>query len=134
MSDLDRASNAQQTHRRHPSQSNANPSDSNANIKLPSDIIPILHRLNPALPQIPHILTRLRTLSALHASAGDFQTTLESVEDEQLRVKESLGELETDVRTVENSLEENRSIVNGNVEGLEKRVNDLFKRLDSLGI
>lgn len=131
MSDLDRASNAQHTHRRQ-SQSNANSSDPTANIKLANDIIPILHRLNPALPQIPHILTRLRTLSALHASAGEFQKTLESLEDEQSRVKESLGELENAVETVEKSLEENRSIVSGNVEGLEKRVDDLFKRLDNL--
>ncbi|KAF9071104.1 Dynamitin-domain-containing protein [Rhodocollybia butyracea] len=132
MSELDRASNAQQAHRRHPSQSDAKSSDSNTNVKLPNDIIPILHRLNPALPQIPHILTRLRTLSTLHASAGEFQKALESLEDEQARVKESLNDLENAVGTVEISMEENRKIVSGNVEGLENRVTDLFRRLDEL--
>ncbi|KAJ4468207.1 Dynamitin-domain-containing protein [Lentinula aciculospora] len=130
MSDLERVSNAQHAHRRHPSQSNT---DSSPNTKIPSDIIPILHRLNPALPQIPHILTRLRTLSALHTSAGEFQKTLESLEDEQSQMKESLDELESAVGTVEKSLEENRKIVGGNVEGLEKRVDDLLRRLDGAG-
>ncbi|KIK67089.1 hypothetical protein GYMLUDRAFT_156323 [Collybiopsis luxurians FD-317 M1] len=131
MSDLDRASNAQQAHRRQ-SQPDSKSSDSGAAIKLSNDIIPILHRLNPALPQIPHILTRLRTLSALHASAGEFQKNLQDLEDEQTHVKESLGELENAVSTVEKSLEENRKTVSGNVDGLEKRVADLFRRLDEL--
>ncbi|KAJ4000008.1 Dynamitin-domain-containing protein [Lentinula boryana] len=130
MSDLDRVSNAQNTHGRHPSEPDT---DSTANAKIPNDVIPILHRLNPALPQIPHILTRLRTLSALHTSAGDFQKTLEGLENEQTQMKDELDELESAVGTVEKSLEENRKIVGGNVEGLEKRVNDLLRRLDELG-
>ncbi|KAF5389433.1 hypothetical protein D9757_004311 [Collybiopsis confluens] len=132
MSDLDRASNAQQAHRRQ-SQSDAKSSDSSSNVKLSNDIVPVLHRLSPALPQIPHILNRLRTLSTLHASAGEFQKNLEGLEDEQARMKESLDELDQAVAAVEKSLEENRKIVNGNAEGLEKRVKDLFRRLDELG-
>ncbi|KAJ4494088.1 Dynamitin-domain-containing protein [Lentinula edodes] len=128
MTDLDRVSNAH-THKRHPSQPNADPS---VNAKITNDIIPILHRLNPALPQIPHILTRLRTLSTLHTSAGEFRKDLESLEDEQAQIKESLDELESAIETVEKSLEENRKIVGGNVEGLEKRVDDLSRRLDEL--
>ncbi|KAJ3906947.1 Dynamitin-domain-containing protein [Lentinula edodes] len=128
MTDLDRVSNAH-THKRHPSQPNTDPS---ANAKITNDILPILHRLNPALPQIPHILTRLRTLSTLHTSAGEFRKDLESLEDEQAQIKESLEELESAVETVEKSLEENRKIVGGNVEGLERRVDDLSRRLDEL--
>ncbi|KAJ3807051.1 Dynamitin-domain-containing protein [Lentinula aff. lateritia] len=128
MTDLDRVSNAH-THKRHPSHPNADPS---VNAKITNDIIPILHRLNPALPQIPHILTRLRTLSTLHRSAGEFRKDLESLEDEQAQIKESLDELESAIVTVEKSLEENRKIVGGNVEGLEKRVDDLSRRLDEL--
>lgn len=128
MTDLDRVSNAH-THKRHPSQPNA---DSSVNAKITNDIIPILHRLNPALPQIPHILTRLRTLSTLHTSAGEFRKDMESLEDEQAQIKESLDELESAVETVEKSLEDNRKIVGGNVEGLEKRVDDLSRRLDEL--
>ncbi|KAJ3713327.1 Dynamitin-domain-containing protein [Lentinula raphanica] len=130
MSDLDRVSNVQHAHERHPSQPGV---DSPANTKIPNDIIPILHRLNPALPQIPHVLTRLRTLSALHTSAGEFQRALENLEDEQSQMKESLDELESAVGTVEESLQENRKIVGANVEGLEKRINDLQRRLDELG-
>ncbi|KAF5370871.1 hypothetical protein D9758_002071 [Tetrapyrgos nigripes] len=92
----------------------------------------LLHRVGPLLPQIPHILTRLRTLSTLHASAGEFQSTLERVEGEEEKTKEELEELERAVETLEKSLVENRQVMKGNVEGLETRLNELFKRLESI--
>ncbi|KAJ7594840.1 Dynamitin-domain-containing protein [Mycena floridula] len=127
LSDLDRASTSQNNHRRHPSQpSNGPPS------QIQEQLLPLLSRLGPSLPQIPHILTRLRTLSALHASAGDFQQTLEGLEEEQRKMREALGELEGAVKTVEESLEKNRTVIKGNVEGLEQRVDALYRRLDEL--
>jgi len=115
LSDLDRAS-AQQNQRR---QSSGD-----------QQLIGILHRLGPTLPQIPHILTRLRTLSTLHASAAEFQGTLERVEAEEMKTKEELGELESAVETLEKSIAENREVIKGNVEGLETRLNEVLKRLE----
>lgn len=72
-------------------------------------------------------------MSALHTSAGEFESTLEGLEEEQRKLKEGLGELEGAVDTVEKSLEENRGVVKGNVEGLEGRVDALMRRLEDLG-
>ncbi|KAG5646285.1 hypothetical protein DXG03_003881 [Asterophora parasitica] len=127
LSDLDRAS-AQHSHRRHPSQPNAAPQTS----QIQEQVLPLLSRLSPSLPQIPHILTRLRTLAALHTSAAEFQDTLQSLEQEQQKIHEALTEFESAVTTVETSLDENRDVVKGNVAGLEGRVDSLLSRLEEL--
>ncbi|KAJ7497146.1 Dynamitin-domain-containing protein [Mycena latifolia] len=128
LSDLDRASASQHhSHRRHPSQSNSGPPS-----QIQDQMLPLLSRLGPSLPHIPHILTRLRTLSALHSSAGQFESTLEGLEEDQRKMREALGELESAVKTIEKSLEDNRGVVKGNVGGLEGRIDTLLKRVDEL--
>lgn len=127
LSDLDRASAQNHSHRRHPSQPTSAPVS-----QMQDQLLPLLSRLGPSLPHIPHILTRLRTLSALHASAAEFQTTLSSLEQEQQKLHEALGDLQAAVGTVEKSLEDNRGVVRGNVAGLESRVDSLFGRLEDL--
>jgi nuclear migration protein JNM1 len=99
---------------------------------LQEQLLPLLNRLGPSLPQIPYILTRLRTLSTLHASAGEFQSTLVGLEQEQRKMHEALEELKGAVSTVEASLEENRGLVKGNVTGLEGRVEVLLTRVEAL--
>ncbi|KAI4526059.1 hypothetical protein K525DRAFT_277292 [Schizophyllum commune Loenen D] len=131
LTDLDRVSQAQHGHRRHPSQSK-DQSQAAAPSPLSEQLMPLLNRLSPALPHIPHILTRLRTLSQLHTSAAEFQSTLEGLEEEQRKMRETLNDLESAVASVENSLKENRDLVKGNVEGLDGRVDDVVKRLEAL--
>jgi nuclear migration protein JNM1 len=133
LSDLDRATAAQhrdnsRSHRRHPSQNQEEPSVS----PVADQLLPLLNRLSPSLPHIPHILTRLRTLSALHASAGEFQSSLELLEEDQKRMHERLEELKDAVETVESSMQENRGLVNRNVSGLEERLGGLLARLQLL--
>lgn len=127
LSDLDRASAQNHSHRRHPSQTTAQTSS-----HVQEQLLPLLSRLGPSLPHIPHILTRLRTLSALHTSAAEFQSTLGTLEREQQKLHEALVELEGAVETVEKSLEDNRAVVRGNVTGLESRVGALLSRLEGL--
>jgi nuclear migration protein JNM1 len=89
--------------------------------------------LGPSLPHIPHILTRLRTLSALHTSAAQFESTLAGLEEDHRKMREGLGELDNAVKTIEKSLEENRDVVKGNVGGLEGRIDILLQRVDEVG-
>ncbi|KAJ7346486.1 Dynamitin-domain-containing protein [Mycena albidolilacea] len=128
LSDLDRAAASQHSHRRHPSQSNGAPPS-----QIQEQVIPLLSRLGPSLPHIPHILTRLRTLSALHTSAAQFESTLEGLEEDHRKMREGLGELDNAVKTIEKSLEENRDVVKGNVGGLEGRIDILLQRVDEVG-
>lgn len=95
-------------------------------------LLPLLSRLAPAIPHIPHILARLRTLSALHASAGEFQGTMTALEEEQRKTREALEALKSVVGDVEASLEANRGTVARNVQGLEDRVDRVLIRLEEL--
>ncbi|KAG1904301.1 Dynamitin-domain-containing protein [Suillus fuscotomentosus] len=95
-------------------------------------LLPLLTRLAPSLPHVPHILTRLRTLSALHASAGEFQGTMAALEEEQRKTKDALEALKSAVGDVETSLEANKGTVAGNVQGLEDRVDRVLTRLEEL--
>ncbi|KAL4245101.1 hypothetical protein ABKN59_009685 [Abortiporus biennis] len=154
LSDLDRVSSAntnqhhpsaaaqrrQQSH--HPPQGSSNsashPGTPNASqppstpSPLQEQLTPILTRLAPLLPHIPHILTRLRTLSALHTAAAEFQNTLEGLEEEQRKNRSALEELEKALQGVEMSLKENDGVVKNNVRELEERVQEVNRRVEQL--
>ncbi|GBE81374.1 hypothetical protein BKA93DRAFT_602004 [Sparassis latifolia] len=101
---------------------------------LPDQLTPILTRLAPLLPHIPHVLTRLRTLSALHTSAASFQSTLEGLEEEQRRKHSALEELERAVQGVETSMKDNESMVKTNVNEIEERVESVGRRIEELHV
>ncbi|KAG6862301.1 hypothetical protein C0995_015999 [Termitomyces sp. Mi166 len=133
--DLERVSAAQQqvaARRQQQQPAASDESTTPAPQYIQDTVLPILSRLGPALPQLPHILTRLRTLATLHTSAAEFQETLEGLEEEQRKMREALTELDGAVSRVEKSLEENRGVVRGNVSGLESRVDSLLNRLEEL--
>ncbi|KAI0035860.1 Dynamitin-domain-containing protein [Vararia minispora EC-137] len=133
LTDLDRLSSGKDQHRR---QQSHHPDGGGGSIPTPSAIhdqlSPILTRLVPMLPQIPHILTRLRTLSALHTSATEFQRTTEGLEEDQRRLHETLEDLDRAVTSIETSLKENSDVVKKNVAGLEERIQSLTERLENL--
>ena len=136
ISDLDRLSSVQQAQansRRGQPPSGGSSVPAPPSSALQEQLLPLLARLTPHLPHLPHMLTRMRTLSSLHAAAADFQGTLTSLEDEQLRVRTRLDVLTHAVEGVEKSLEDNAKVVRSNVSGLEERVDMLMKRLDALG-
>ncbi|TEB37552.1 hypothetical protein FA13DRAFT_1726667 [Coprinellus micaceus] len=128
LSDLERAAAAQH-HKRQgsPGHENGDPTPCNH-----EQLITIVNRIAPSLPQIPHILSHLRTLSSLHSAAGEFQDTLKDLEQEQSKIHRGLVQLQQAVEKVENSLEENRTVVKENVSGLDGRVNELLRRLDDI--
>ncbi|KAM5543340.1 hypothetical protein V8D89_003214 [Ganoderma adspersum] len=117
-----------------PSSSLPAPASSASSTALQEQLAPVLTRLAPLLPHIPHILTRLRTLSALHTSAAGFQKTLEGLEEEQRRVHGALDDLQKAVEGVENSLGENEKLVKGNVRELEDRIDGLGRRVDDIKV
>ncbi|RDX47109.1 hypothetical protein OH76DRAFT_1442187 [Lentinus brumalis] len=110
------------------------PASNASNTALQEQLAPVLTRLAPLLPHIPHILTRLRTLSALHTSAAGFQNTLESLEEEQRRTRAALEDLQRAVEGVEKSLAQNENLVKGNVRELEDRIDGLGRRVDDIKV
>ncbi|KAJ3539268.1 hypothetical protein NMY22_g4817 [Coprinellus aureogranulatus] len=129
LSDLERAAAATQNNRR---QSSPGHEGSESGPCHHEQLLAIVNRIAPSLPHVPHILSHLRTLSALHSAAGEFQSSLKDLEQEQGKIHNNLVQLQAAVETVEKSLDENRAVVKDNVSGLDGRVNELLKRLDDL--
>ncbi|KIM69007.1 hypothetical protein SCLCIDRAFT_1208422 [Scleroderma citrinum Foug A] len=129
LSDLERVSASQAQKRQ---SGTSLPGTASGGTPAQDAVLPLISRLAPSLPQIPHILTRLRTLSALHGSAAEFQSTIASLEEEQKRTREALETLKAAVENVESSLDANRSTVAGNVSNLEERVDHVLDRLEGL--
>ncbi|KZT43666.1 hypothetical protein SISSUDRAFT_997393 [Sistotremastrum suecicum HHB10207 ss-3] len=139
--DLDRLSNAQTTPSKQGARRQSGPqsldavdsSQKAASSSQPSSmqetILPILNRLAPHLNQIPHILARLRTLSALHASASAFDETLSSLEADQQSVRRSLTDLSQAVAGIEGSMESNNKVVQGNFDSLDMRITALTSQM-----
>jgi nuclear migration protein JNM1 len=115
-----------------PSTSGPNPAGLTPASQLQAELTPILQRLAPHLPSIPHILTRLRTLSSLHAAAAEFQRTLSAVESEQANQRSGMDELLRAIEKLEDSVGENGEVARRNVEGLEGRIGGLEQRLQVL--
>jgi len=135
LTDLDRVSTGNQQHRRqqstHPD-GGTTAANVGASSSIHEQLTPILTRLMPTLPHIPHILVRLRTLAALHSSASEFQKTLESLEEDQRKLHDALADIDRAVGGVEGSLKENGDVVKKNVEGIEERIQSLAERIDGL--
>ena len=115
-----------------PSASGTNPAGLTPASQLQAELTPILQRLAPHLPSIPHILTRLRTLSSLHAAAAEFQRTLSAIESEQGSQRSGLDELLRAIERLEDSVGENGEVARRNVEGLEGRIVGMEERLQAL--
>ena len=133
ISDLDRLASSQQAANKRGGQTQqAAPAPSTGTSALQEQLLPLLARLAPHLPHLPHLLTRMRTLSGLHAAAAEVQSTIGALEEEQLKSRGRLDALSSAVEGVEKSLEENAQVVRQNVSGLEERIDVLVKRLDAL--
>ncbi|CAG8688108.1 3030_t:CDS:2, partial [Acaulospora colombiana] len=100
---------------------------------IQEQLTPILQRLAPHLPTLPHILARLRTLSSLHAAAADFQRSMEQLEAQQKRNRSSIDELELAIKTLETSIQNNGEVEKNNVTKLEENIQKLLQRLEAVG-
>ncbi|CUA70444.1 putative dynactin subunit 2 [Drosophila pseudoobscura pseudoobscura] [Rhizoctonia solani] len=97
-----------------------------------AELAPLLQRLAPHITTIPAVLSRLRTLSALHASAAGFGDAVSGLEEDQRRLRAGLADLEEAVKGLEDSITDNSGTISRNVEGLETRIASLEERLAGL--
>lgn len=118
---------------------NASTSGATASAQLPPDalqkidaLFALLPRLDPLIPLAPRLLSRLRSLSALHESATTFSTTLSSLKSEVDRLGDGEKGLKEVLDGLETSFTENEERFKGNLEAFEKRMSEVVKRLDAL--
>ncbi|GAA5875277.1 hypothetical protein JCM3774_005768 [Rhodotorula dairenensis] len=92
----------------------------------------LLPRIDPLLPLAPRLVTRLRSLANLHASAASFGESLAELKNQVEELDEGEQGLREVVHGLEKSFEENEARVKGNLEAMDERVEEVLKRLDRL--
>ena len=107
--------------------------------QLPADalqkidgLFTLLPRIDPLIPLTPHILNRLRSLSTLHSSSSTFSQDLQGVEQSVESLKHSENFLQQLLAGLEDSLTTNQEVMSGNLESLQRRVDEVMKRLEML--
>lgn len=92
----------------------------------------LLPRIDPLVPLAPRLVARLRSLANLHASAANFGESLAELKGQVAELDEGKQGLREVVQGLEKSFEENESRVKGNLEAMDRRVDEVMKRLDRL--
>ncbi|KAH9449241.1 hypothetical protein MJO28_010347 [Puccinia striiformis f. sp. tritici] len=92
----------------------------------------LLPRLDPLLPLVPHLLSRLRSLSELHSSADQFRNRLNSSVSEIKSISNRSNQVEQTLKILENNLESNQRIITSNLGLVEQRIEKLLESIDSM--
>lgn len=97
-----------------------------------TQLFDILPRIQPLLPLAPAVLLRLKSLSGLHASAGQFSTDLDSVVARAARLTEMTQGLKEVLSRVEEGLQSNADVVKGNLASLQARCEQVAQGVQRL--
>lgn len=92
----------------------------------------LLPRLDPLLPVIPPLLTRLWSLSTLHTEALGIAHDLREMQGADAGAREQEGELKAVVEGVRQGMAEAAGLIQGNWESLQGRISDLDTRIKRL--
>ena len=127
-----------------PSSKAAMPSDraegkNTADLKLdPSDaqkvdaIYNALPRIEPIVPLLPPLLTRLRSLASLHAGASSVQSTLSRLEGDTASMKETDAEVKEVLDRLDEGITKQAEAMKGNWNSLSERLELLNERVARL--
>lgn len=92
----------------------------------------LLSRLETLMPLAPTLLSRLHSLSSLHASAAGFSDDVSELFVAAKTSETTHDELKVVLSNVEGSLRENQQRVKANLESVEARIEGLAKRIEKL--
>lgn len=87
-----------------------------------NELYELCHRWNATSTSLPMIVTRLRTLQALHQQSASFSTRLSTLEQQQEEIVKLLETTSSAVKEVGSSLKENMTIVKENMSSLEEKM------------
>ncbi|CBQ68798.1 conserved hypothetical protein [Sporisorium reilianum SRZ2] len=87
-------------------------------------------RLEPLLPVIPSVLTRLQTLAELHSSAAHFGSVLDELHESSSERQVQEHEMEALLSKIEANMDETSRKVEANFESLQNRIEEVAARLE----
>jgi len=81
---------------------------------------------------ITPLLTRLKTLQALHTEASQFSESIQMFSEQQTSIKNQIKDLHDIMSNLSESLEVNKSIIENNIDSISKRIDQLMVRVKEL--
>jgi len=91
-----------------------------------------LSTIDTLAPLLPSLLDRLRSLRAIHADAATASESLERVEKKQADMMEDIKKWTEGLGRVEEALEKNETVINGNMKVVEGWVKELEVKMEKL--
>lgn len=131
VADLDRAYAASRKGAQPPSEGSTITLQSAEYEQLQS-LFAVLPRLDPLLPIIPPLLTRLRSLSTLHAEALEIAHDLREMQSSNAAMEDQEAELKAVVEGVRKGLADAAGLIEGNWSSLQVRLKELDERVKKL--
>lgn len=96
------------------------------------DLFHLSTRIQPLLPLAPQLLQRLRSLATLHASASQFASSLEQLQEEQQEIITTQTQFQAALSQVEKSIQDNNERTRANLDVVMNRLEDVEKRVRAL--
>jgi len=81
---------------------------------------------------ITPLLTRLKTLQALHTEASQFSESIQMFSEQQASIKNQIKDLQEMMNNLSESLEVNKTIIENNIDSISKRIDQLMDRVKEL--
>ncbi|PLW14152.1 hypothetical protein PCASD_25030 [Puccinia coronata f. sp. avenae] len=92
----------------------------------------LLPRLDPLLPLVPHLLSRLRSLAELHTSAAQFRDRLDLSVADVKHLAARASQLAQLLDLLENNFHANENVIQKNLALVGQRIEKLFESIDLL--
>lgn len=92
----------------------------------------VLPRIDPLIGIVPALLTRLRSLSTLHASASSFQARMTQLQEDASKMKETHGEMKEVLDGLSMSMKQQGEVMKGNWDSLGERLKSVEERMAKL--
>ncbi|KAG0030909.1 Dynactin subunit 2 [Podila clonocystis] len=93
----------------------------------------LIDKIDPLVSLAPVLVTRLKGLKGLHAEAAVFSDSIKMISSEQTKITEELKGLDTVSAKLQESLVENDSAIQKNIELIDSRITQLVERIQKLG-
>ncbi|KAF8976999.1 Dynactin subunit 2 [Entomortierella lignicola] len=93
----------------------------------------LVDKIDPLVSLAPVLVTRLKGLKGLHSEAAIFSDSIKMISNEQSKISEELKGLNTVSTKLQESLGENDSAIQKNIELIDGRITQLIERVQRLG-
>jgi len=107
--------------------STASPNDAKVNALYEK-----MEKWDQVVETLPTLVERLKALRQLHQEAALFSQTLQQITNDQTVISSNLRNHEHLLKQVEENFVQNNEAVQANIENLDKRMNEVLKKMEAL--